>query len=136
MTDSIAAAAQRFAAFLTSRGAADRDILAADITVHRCGFDAERGEIVETFIGVDDVVKWAERSPRDINFAIGTRNGNDVAYIARVSGFVGGGTWSLALNAAGEIVSLRHQPDDLDAARQDAPEWRDAIESVYKARDE
>lgn len=125
----IASALSRWCDALNSRGPAPiADAVAAScaptVTIARCGWDADAGTVVQLLQGREAVAGWLALTAAVVRFSIdwpslgrsGPRGDWQIRYtVSAPDGFRGGGTWTLALDEAGLLLRLRHQPDGLAA---------------------
>lgn len=106
----------------------------AHAEVVRYGWGAERDVRIETFVGVEAISEWVERTPAGCRFEPGAIDaidadclGGSARYRLEVAGFRGGGRWTLRLGVDGRIARLGHHPDSLDPDIQDEV-WRPLVE--------
>lgn len=97
--------------------------------VERFGWDSSRGLRVERFQGPEQVAAWCARTPTNVRFVIASapRPDEDAAgwwlarYEVQIGDYRNQGTWRFALDEAGRLLHLEHQPDDLPL------QWREGL---------
>lgn len=122
------AAAGRFAAMLTARGAEDAvaAALADECVLTHFGNFEERGQVVKRLEGAAAIAAWAGTSPEATTFALASPVTLDadgetgiVRYLVTASfGFRNHGEWRLRLAPDGRVAAVSHQPDELPGAHR------------------
>ena len=91
-----------------------------EIDIWRHGNYGQRGEIVERFSGLQEVIGWFARCPTGVDFQLaeGPIAASDGAWQAHyklhMTDFEGGGVWRFRLAPDGRIAWLEHMADELD----------------------
>ncbi len=111
----VTAALQRWVDALNARVQPEISRLAVSdsVRIERCGFDADRGRVVQVIEGLAAVDAWAAMSRDVCRFTLGEVDADGGRYAITAGDFTGGGRWDVRLDADGRIAWLRHQPDDL-----------------------
>jgi hypothetical protein len=106
--------------------------------IERCGLGEHAGRVVEEIIGREAIARWMALSPPGTEFRLvgapeavrdADGTGFAVAYAIRVEDFENGGRWRFRLGPCGELMWLKHVPQQIAAAtvgevRDPAETWR------------
>ena len=107
---------------MNTQGDQDASVAALhpEITIERCGFAAQRGQVVQIINGLAAARQWLAMTRSVVEFScdVDSAAADGQRWSVRYSltapdDFVGGGLWQFRFTEDHRLLWLRHQPDEL-----------------------